>query len=88
MQRRAILVLSSVPFKDEADKIAAECATRNASPGQDAVVWYLADVLPADVNISAADQFEAYKRDAGDEACYMVVIMCTDQEAEEILNEE
>lgn len=88
MVQRAILVLSQVPSRDSAEDIAQRVAVEYADDEQHNIVWYVDDEVPSWVGISTADQLYAHRRDAGEDACFMTVILCNDDEIDEVYNEE
>ena len=88
MAQRAVLVLEYAPEKDAAADIAQRVAHQYSDDTQTTIIWYLDTEVPKWMNIGMADQLLAYKRDAGSTACFMTVIMCTEDEADEIYNEE
>ena len=88
MEQRAVLVLSETPDSERAVEIAQSVAHQYSDDTQTAIVWSLNLEPPEWLDISTADQLSAHKRDAGNDACYMVVILCTDEEADLIYHEE
>lgn len=88
MVQRAILVLSQIPDRDAAEVIAQRVATDYADDDQRNIVWYLDDEVPEWVGISTADQLYAHKRDAGEQSCFMAVILCNDDEVDEVHRED
>lgn len=88
MVQRAILVLSQTPDRDAAEDIAQRVATEYGDEDQRNIVWYLDTEVPTWVGVSTADQLYAHKRDAGDQSCFMAVILCNDEEVDEVYREE
>lgn len=88
MAQRAVIVLDHVPVTEACNSLARRVARQYSDDGEDTIIWYLDTTPPRWMNVAEADQLEAHKRDAGIDACYMTVIMCTDEEADQIYNEE
>ena len=84
MAQKAVLVLDHTPDDEAAKVLAQKVASQYSDDSQDTIIWVLDEEVPTWVNVGLADQLSAYKRDAGPEACFMTVIMCSDEEANEI----
>lgn len=88
MVQKAVLVLDYTPDHELAESVAQHVAVEYADETEDIIVWMLSYDVPSWISVGLADQLAAHKRDAGPNACYMTVILCNDEEADEILNEE
>jgi hypothetical protein len=90
MAQRAILVLAKTPDQATAEEIAQRVAREYSDDTQTSLIWVLDTIVPdwlTESNVALADQLSAYRRDAGEDACFMTVMMCTDEEADEIYDE-
>lgn len=88
MARTAVVVLDSAPEREAAEEIAQRVARQYADDDQDNIIWSIDTEIPVDINVGLADQLEAYKRDAGPDACFMTIVMCNDEEVDGIYSEE
>lgn len=84
MTQRAILVLSEYPDDETANEIAIQITHKYGDPKRRVALWFLVADLPPWLTVGVADQVSAFKRDAGEDAVYMAVYMCTKSEAEAI----
>lgn len=68
--KRVVIVLSQIPTEDEEEAIVNMAIEENQMTLID---WQITEYLPNDLNIALQDQLEAYRRDAGPEAVYMII---------------
>lgn len=68
--KRVLIVLSQTPTEDEEDTIVQMAVEENK---MSLIDWQITEYLPDDLNISLQDQLEAYRRDAGPKAVYMII---------------
>ena len=79
--QRAVLLLPKTADDDHARGLALRIAKKYGEDDQTTALWSLSDTLPEWISVGMADQFAAHKRDAGHEAVYMVLFLCTTGEA-------
>lgn len=82
--QRCVLVLEKMTDDDRARRLVLKIATRYGDEEQTTALWSIVDELPEWMGIAMSDQLGAHKRDAGAEACYMVIYICTREEAREL----
>lgn len=74
--RRVIVVLRDKPA-DKVEELRTAMEIRDDqmkdSDPESVFGWIVCDRVPTGVDVAMKDQLEAYKRDAGENACYMVV---------------
>lgn len=87
MARQAMVVLAHVPDTATAEEIAQRVAQEYSDETQDNIIWFIDIELPDSMNVGLADQLNAYRRDAGPDCCFMTIIMCNEEEANEYYGE-
>ena len=75
--RRVIVVLSTTPNGFDEEYFYANKVRESYEPELDDIDWEVIDDITkvADLNVAAADQLDAHKRDAGPDSCFLVVRM-------------
>jgi hypothetical protein len=75
--RRVIVVLSTTPDGFDEEYFYANKVRESYEPDLDDIDWEVLDDIAQieDLNVGAADQLSAHKRDSGPNSCYLVVRM-------------
>ena len=78
------MVLAEMPSRDKCNTIAREIALQHSDDSQDTIIWFVDTEPPDWAEMWMVDQMMAHRRDNGETTCFMTVVMCTEEEANQI----